>query len=299
MDFLKNIYTRAAKNNARIVLVDGLDPRTLIAAEKIKLSRIAQIILLGKKKELEKISYNNGCSLAGIEIIDPGQDPPLNQAISLLEKGTVDGIVCGVTQNKTEITKIFSGKKLVGISVLISKNPEIGEEGVVFLADTCVNPDPNAEELAKISEACAHLFLQLSGCEPRIALLSYSTKGDYNDKFTEKMIKAVSLVKKEKPELIIDGELQADTALLARAVSKKDPENILEGYANTLIFPDLNSANISLKLSQILGENIVLGPILYGISKPVICVSRSCISEEIVNTAALAAALVSHEKLST
>lgn len=300
MDFLANIYSKANKNFARIALPDSNDPRILLAAEKIVRSKLANIVLFGSKKSLEKISYDNGCDISGIEIIDIKAEDQIRHSFVMLNDGSIDAVVCGVASNKNKIIEsiisVFNPKFFSAFNVLISKNTDIGEDGLLLFADSAVNINPNANDLANIAVQTADSFIKLTNREPHIAVISHSTKSDYSDETSLKSAEAVKILRQKKVSFTFDGELQADTAILPRSAKKKDPEGVLEGFSNALIFPDLTAANISLKLLNALTDAVSIGSIIQGISKKIGFVSRSCVSDDIINAVAAVGAMIDRDQ---
>ncbi|MBL7147872.1 MAG: phosphate acetyltransferase [Nanoarchaeota archaeon] len=261
MDIIKKIIKDAKKNPKKIVLVEGEDERVKKAAKIIEKKKIAKVVLLE-----EGDLYSR-----------------LEKAKELLQKSEVDGIISGATHATSKTIRLaFNFKKglVSGAFLMILKNK------VLWFADAGVVPVPDEKELAKISVDSAKEFNKLTGIEPKVALLSFSTKGSAEHACLNKIRNAVNIAKQLDKNLIIDGELQVDAALVPEIAKKKNSE-IIKGDANVLIFPDLNSGNISYKLIERLCGAKAIGPILQNLEKPVNDLSRGCSVQDIVELCAI------------
>lgn len=318
---------RAKGNLQRIVLPEGTEDRTLQAADRIIAQGLAKIILIGDKHQLSLKANQFGLKhLDKAQIIDPntatsistyadllynlrkskGMTPeealmlaknPLYLACLLIKNGDADGEVAGA-QNSTgnvlrpafQIIKTMPGISVVsGAFLMFTQTPEFGENGLLVFADCAVHPNPTAQELAQIAVSTAKTTRGIVGFEPRIAMLSFSTKGSANHEMVDKVIKATVLAKEMMPELQIDGELQADAALIPEIGKSKAPGSAIAGSANVLVFPDLQSGNIAYKLVQRLAKAEAVGPILQGMAAPINDLSRGCSVDDIVKLVAITA----------
>ncbi len=327
MELLDRIKLSAKKLNKRIVLPEGYEERTLKAADISIKEKIASIILIGNPDEVlahgEKLGLKN---LKKATIIDPKTnvkkehyinmmvelrknkgmtreeaskliENPLYLGVMMIKSGDADGEVSGADHATSDVLrpalqfiKTAPGVSIVsGAFIIVLPDKSFGENGVLFYADSGVNPDPNERELAEIAITSARSARQLCGFEPRIAMLSFSTKGSASHPSVDKVINATRIAKEMAPELMIDGELQGDAALVESVGQKKAPGSPVAGKANVLIFPDLNSGNIAYKLTERLAHAIALGPILQGIAAPVNDLSRGCSVNDIVDIIAITA----------
>lgn len=318
---------RAKGNLQRIVLPEGTEDRTLQAADSIIAQGLAKIILIGDKNQLLLKANQFGLNhIDKAQIIDPNTDTsistyadllynlrkskgmtpeealmlaknPLYLACLLIKNGDADGEVAGA-QNSTsnvlrpafQIIKTMPGISVVsGAFLLFTQTPEFGENGLLVFADCAVHPNPTAQELAQIAVSTAKTTSGIVGFEPRIAMLSFSTKGSASHEMVDKVIQATALAKEMMPELQIDGELQADAALIPEIGKSKAPGSSIAGCANVLIFPDLQSGNIAYKLVQRLAKAEAIGPILQGMAAPINDLSRGCSVDDIVKLVAITA----------
>ncbi len=319
------IREKAKKNPKIIVLPEGAEPRMIKAAETIINEGFASLILLGMEKNIKSKARELGIDLSNkIQIINPKDSEKLkeyaesyyqlrknkgvssDEAYQLLENplyfgalmvyhDDADGLVAGsinatgdVFRPALQTIKTAPGINIVSSSfVMVIPDCPYGEKGVMVFADCALNPEPNAEQLADVAIASAATGKALVGFEPKVAMLSFSTKGSGKHPLVDKIIEATKIAKEKKPELLIDGELQADAALIPSIGERKAPNSKIAGKANVLIFPDLHSGNIAYKLIERLAKAEAIGPISQGMRKPVNDLSRGCSAEDIVNVIAI------------
>ncbi len=328
MDLLSQIVARAKSNKQRIVLPEATEERTLRAADRVLAEDMADIILIGNPDEIKALAAQWGLNSIGkATIIDPENNAKSEEYAALLaelrkKKGMTieqarelvknplylgcmiiktegaDGQISGAlsTTGDTlrpalQIIKCAPGVSCVsGGMVLISKQKEYGEDGVLVVGDVAVTPMPNANELAQIAVCTAQTARAVAGfTDPRVAMLSFSTKGSAKHEVVDKVVEATKLAHEMAPELKIDGELQADAALVPSVGAKKAPGSDIAGKANVLIFPNLEVGNIGYKLVQRLGDAVAIGPILQGIARPVNDLSRGCSVDDIYYMVAITA----------
>ncbi|MBR5062587.1 MAG: phosphate acetyltransferase [Prevotella sp.] len=329
MDLLQQIVARAKSNKQRIVLPEATEERTLRAADCATADDIADIILIGNPAEIKAKAEEWGLkNVDKITIIDPENNPKSEEYAQLLaelrkKKGmTIEQARELVTKNplylgcmiiKTEgadgqisgalsttgdtlrpalqIIKCTPGITCVsGGLLLISKEKQYGEDGVLVVGDVAVTPMPDADQLAQIAVCTAQTAKSVAGfAEPRVAMLSFSTKGSAKHEVVDKVIEATRLAKEKDPSLKIDGELQADAALVPSVGAKKCPGSEIAGKANVLVFPNLEVGNIGYKMVQRLGDAVAIGPILQGIARPVNDLSRGCSVDDIYYMIAITA----------
>ena len=328
MDLLQQIVARAKSNKQRIVLPEATEERTLKAADQVLADDIADIILIGNPEEIKNLAAGWGLqNIDKATIIDPLNNPKSEEYAALLaelrkKKGMTieqarelvknplylgcmiiktegaDGQISGAlsTTGDTlrpalQIIKCAPGITCVsGGMLLISKEKQYGVDGVLVVGDVAVTPMPDANQLAQIAVCTAQTAKSVAGfADPRVAMLSFSTKGSAKHEVVDKVVEATRLAHELDPELKVDGELQADAALVPSVGAKKAPGSDIAGKANVLVFPCLEVGNIAYKLVQRLGDAIAIGPILQGIARPVNDLSRGCSVEDIYYMVAITA----------
>lgn len=327
MNLMENIIERAKANRQRIVLPEGTEERTLKAANKILQDKVADIILIGDPKEIETLAaQNNLAHIKDAQIINPKQhdkkanyvdllvelrkkkgmtheeaeklvENPLYLACLMIKSGDADGEIAGafnttgdVLRPALQIIKTTPGINCVsGAFIMFTNEHSYGEDGILLFADCAVMPTPNAAEIAQIAISSAETCRSIIGIEPKVAMLSFSSKGSAKNEMVDKMVEATRIAKEMDPNLILDGELQVDAALVENVAKQKAPDSPLKGKANVLVFPSLEAGNIGYKLVQRLGNAKAVGPILQGIAAPVNDLSRGCSVEDIYKMVAIAA----------
>ena len=320
MDFLQQIVARAKANKQRIILPEATEERTLKAADRVLADDIAEIILIGNPDEIHELAVEWGLNnIDKATIIDPMNNPKSEEYAALLaelrkKKGMTieqarelvknplylgcmiiktkgaDGQISGALSTTSDtlrpalqIIKCAPGISCVsGAMILVTKEKQYGENGIIVMGDVAVTPVPDADQLSQIAICTAETAKNVAGiADPRLAMLSFSTKGSASHEVVDKVVEATRLAKERNPQLKIDGELQADAALVPSVGSKKAPNSDIAGRANVLIVPCLEVGNISYKLVQRLGDAIAIGPILQGIASPINDLSRGCSVEDI------------------
>ena len=328
MSFIEEIKNRAKEDKKTIILPEAEDKRVLEAASKVIKQGFAKVILLGDEEKIKEDSSKNKIDLDGVDIINPltsdkkeeykqklyelrkNKGMTLEQAEELLkepiyfgmmmlkdENSRADGLVSGAAHSTAntlrpalQILKTKPGTKLVSaFFVMCVPDCEYGENGTFIFGDSGLNQNPTADELSEIAISSSKSFEQLVRKEAKVAMLSYSTKGSAKSELTEKVIEATELVKEKETNLMVDGELQLDAAIVPEIASSKAPDSPLKGEANVLIFPDLDAGNIGYKLVQRLAKAEAYGPLCQGIAKPVNDLSRGCSADDIVGVVAITA----------
>jgi phosphate acetyltransferase len=327
MELLDRIKLNARKHNKRIVLPEGYEERTIKAADIAIKEELAQIILIGDPAEISSHAAKLGLmNISKASIINPIShakkdhyidmmielrknkgmtkeeaskliEDPLYLGVLMIKNGDADGEVSGAVHSTGDVlrpafhyVKTAPGISVVsGAFIMILPDKTFGENGVIIFADGAVHPNPNEKELAEIAVATAQTARAIGGFEPRIAMLSFSTKGSAKNEMVDKVINATRIAKEMAPELLIDGELQVDAALIEAIGKSKAPGSAIAGKANVLIFPDLNSGNIAYKLVQRLAHAEAIGPVLQGMAAPINDLSRGCSVSDIVSMIAITA----------
>ena len=326
MGFAEQLLDHAKKLNKKVVLPETEDSRTLQAAATLVKEKICRVVLIGAPDQVRADAKKCGADITGCEILSPLDDKlagplaeklyqyrkekglTLDQARELIKnylyfgtmlqkEGIVDGYVAGATHTTgdnlrpaLQIIKAKPGLKTVSTCmIMIHPNPKWGENGVMIFSDCGMVEMPTAEQLADIAVASAGTWKQLVGTEPRVAMLSYSTKGSANSTDTQKVLKALDLVKKSAPTLCVDGEMQFDAALIPSVGERKAKGSPVAGKANVFVFPDLDAGNIGYKIAERLGGAQALGPLVQGMAKPAHDLSRGCSADDIVKVAAISA----------
>ena len=328
MSFIEEIKQRAKQDIKTIILPEAQDIRTLKATEQVLKEGYAKIILVGNKEEIEEKALENKIDISGAQIIEPTNSEKYEEYVNLLfelrkqkgmslekakglvkdpvyfgmlmlkdEKSEADGLVSGAIHSTADtlrpalqILKTAPGTKLVSaFFVMVVPNCKYGENGTFIFADSGLNEEPDSEKLSEIAISSSKSFEQLVGTQPKVAMLSYSTYGSAHSASTEKVIEATKLVKEKEPNLLVDGELQLDAAIIPEVAEFKAKGSPLKGQANVLVFPDLGAGNIGYKLVQRLAKAEAYGPLCQGIAKPVNDLSRGCSSEDVAGVVAITA----------
>jgi len=326
MSMIEHVWNKARMNKKCIVLPEGEEPRTVQAAAKVRDEGIAKPVLLGNPDVIRSVAEKTGTDIAGIDLINPSDSPkasdyadalfelrrakglsredaailaldPMYYGILMVKLGDADGLVSGAVHSTgdmlrpaLQIIKTKPGIHIVSSSFLMNcPNPDLGQNGLLIYADCVVVPCPTAEELAQIAVSAAETARVLCGIEePRVALLSFSTKGSAKHELVDKVRCAVEIAHEMAPELLLDGEMQLDAALVPEVGTLKAPGSPVAGRANVLVFPDLQAGNIGYKITQRIGGAECYA-VLQGLAKPCNDLSRGCSVQDIVNTVALTA----------
>ncbi len=324
---INEIVERAKANRQRIVLPEGTEERTLKAANQILTDGVADLIILGKPAEIEACAKEWGLgNINKATIIDPEDHPkkeeyaqllcelrkkkgmtieearklvvdPLYLGCLIIKNGDADGQLAGarnttgnVLRPALQIIKTSPGITCVsGAMLLLTHAPEYGKNGILVMGDVAVTPVPDAEQLAQIAVCTARTAQAVAGLDPKVAMLSFSTKGSAKHEVVDKVVQALNIAKEKSPDIAIDGELQADAALVPEVGASKAPGSSIAGHANVLVVPSLEVGNISYKLVQRLGHADAVGPILQGIARPVNDLSRGCSIEDVYRMIAITA----------
>ncbi|MPQ44166.1 phosphate acetyltransferase [Clostridium tarantellae] len=326
MELMNHIWEVARKDKQRIVLPEGDESRTLMAAQKIVEEGLAYAYLVGDEETIKQNADDLGVNLTGVNIVDPNKSEklekyinefyelrknkgmtlekadkivrdPLYFATMMVKMDDADGMVSGAVHTTGDLLRpgLQIIKTAPGVSVVSSffimmvPGSQYGEEGMLLFSDCAVNPNPNADQLAAIAIATADTAKKLCGMEPKVAMLSFSTMGSADHELVTKVRTATEKAKELRPDLLIDGEMQLDAAIVKKVASQKAPNSKVAGNANVLIFPDLQAGNIGYKLVQRFANAEAIGPVCQGFAKPINDLSRGCSADDIVNVVALTA----------
>ena len=331
MDLLGKMKEKAKSKQKKLVLPEGTDPRTIKAAACIVEEGFAgEVIVIGKEPEIQKLAKPDGVNLKGITIVDPVESTDLERYAKeyyelrkhkgmtpeqaktdivdslrwgsmMLHLGDVDAMVAGAENTTADVLRAGlaiigtqPGIKTVSSHFIIETNkPSLGVNGTLIFSDCGVIPNPTVEQLADIALSAAQSCRDFLEVEPAVAMLSFSTKGSGGDHpDVLKVRNALAIVKAKEPNLLVDGEVQLDTAIVPSILERKAPDSPIKGKTNVLVFPDLNSGNIGVKIAQRIGDVGGFGPFLQGFAKPISDLSRSSTVKEIVDTCALTLAQV-------
>ncbi|MCM1030055.1 MAG: phosphate acetyltransferase [Oscillibacter sp.] len=327
MELLEKIKDNARKYKKRIVLAEGTEERTLQAADEIIREGLAELILIGKPADILSAAEKAGLKhISQATLVDPESHDkketyadllvelrkskgmtkeqalklvvnPLYLATLMIKNGDADGEVAGainatgdVLRPAFQIVKTEPGISVVsGAFLMLTNNPAFGDNGLLIFADCAVHPNPTAEELAQIAVVTARTAKNIAKIEPRVAMLSFSTKGSAKNEMVDKVVEATKIAQKMAPDVNIDGELQADAAIVPSVGNLKAPGSPVAGKANVLVFPTLEVGNIGYKLVQRIAGIEAVGPILQGMAAPINDLSRGCSVSDIVNMVAITA----------
>ncbi len=327
MKLINDIKDRARKLNKRIVLPEGTEERTLKAADQVIEEGLARIILIGNPEEISQLADKLDLKNIGkAQIVDPVShkmkdhyvdmmvdirkhkgltrdeamnliENPLYLSVMMIKNGDADGEVAGATNATGDVlrpafqyVKTKPGISVVsGAFIMIHPDTSFGDDGVMVFADSAVHPDPTDKELAEIAVATARTTKSILGIEPRVAMISFSTKGSAKHEMVDKVVNATRMAREMAPDLQIDGELQVDAALVEAIGKKKAPDSKIAGRANVMIFSSLDVGNVAYKLVQRLGKAEAIGPVLQGMAAPINDLSRGCSVSDIVSLVAITA----------
>lgn len=325
MDLLTKIKENAKLNKKRIVLPEGTEERTLKAADQIIAEGLAEIILIGNPEKINGMATDFGLgNINTAKIVDPINhekkdeyvemmvelrkhkgltkdaataqvEDPLCLAVMMIKAGDADGEVAGAANATGDVlrpafqyVKTAPGISVVsGAFIMILKDKQFGDDGLMVFADCAVHPDPTDKELAEIAVATAKTTKAIAGIEPKVAMLSFSTKGSAKHAMVDKVVNATNMAREMMPGIKIDGELQADAAIIESVGAKKAPNSEIAGHANVLVFPTLEVGNIAYKLVQRMAGAEAIGPVLQGMAAPINDLSRGCSVSDIVNLVAI------------
>lgn len=326
MELVSKLLETAKKDIKKIVLPEGCEERTIVAAEQIYKGKYACPILIGNKEEIFSKAKALDVDLTGIQIIDPEKSDrlqayiesfyelrknkgmtigkadkivrdPLYFGTMMVKLNDADGMVSGAIHTTGDLLRpgLQIIKTAPGVSVVSSffimtvPGSSYGDEGMLLFSDCAVNPNPNESQLAEIAIQTSETAKRVCNIEPRVAMLSFSTMGSADNELVDKVRNATEIARKRQPDLLIDGELQLDAAIVKKVADQKAPDSKVAGKANVLIFPDLQSGNIGYKLVQRFANASAIGPICQGFAKPINDLSRGCSSEDIVKVVAITA----------
>ena len=326
MSFIDQIKDRARRELKTIVLPEATDVRILEAAEMVKNEGYAKVILVGNEEQVRQIAKEKGIDIGDTQIVDPAKSEkideyantlyelrkakgmteeqakqlildPVYYGMMMVKLNEADGLVSGAAHSTSDtlrpalqILRTAPGTKLVSaFFVMVVPDCEYGANGTFVFADSGLNEEPNSEALSEIAISSSKSFEQLVGQQAKVAMLSYSTYGSAHSASTEKVIEATKLVKEKAPELLVDGELQLDAAIIPEVAASKAKGSPVAGEANVLVFPDLGAGNIGYKLVQRLAKAEAYGPLCQGIARPVNDLSRGCSSKDVAGVVAITA----------
>lgn len=334
MELLDRIKEQAKSIRKRIVLPEAIEERTLRAANEVIGQGLADVVLIGNPTEISQNAKSwNLPNIDKAQIVDPMNNPrkdayvdlmlqiraskgltqeqaeklildPLVLAVMMIKAGDADGEVAGANNATGDVlrpafqyVKTKPGVSVVsGAFIMMLQDKVYGQNGMMVFADCAVHPNPTAEELAQIAISTGETTKAITGMEPRIAMLSFSTKGSAKHEMVDKVVEATRIAKQRAPHLAIDGELQADAAIVPGIGAKKAPGSTIAGHANVLVFPTLEVGNIAYKLVQRLGNAEAIGPVLQGMAAPINDLSRGCSTSDIVSLVAITACQAQKQK---
>lgn len=320
LELIRTIKEKASAKKRTVVLPESHDDRVIKAAGILSAEKIAQVITIGNEEKVRESAKNLGVDLTGVRIIDPEKSEKLSDFTNmffnmrkhkgvtieqaketmkqdlffgamLVKESMADGFVAGSTASTADVLRaaIQCVGMPEGISIVSSFFLMIFPEKTYSFGDCAVVPNPDANQLADIAISTAVNHQKLTGEEPYVAMLSFSTKGSAKHELIDKVLEATEIVKQKRPDIKVDGELQFDAAVVDSIGKKKAPESDVAGRANVLIFPDLQAGNIGYKIAQRMGKAEAVGPVVQGLKKPLFDLSRGCSVDDIVSTAAIAA----------